>query len=861
MNNLRFQRISWLQIAAILMILSGVQGQEMKPDKPSGGLTLSRPGPDAGDQQAVEWNLGPSHREFDITTKGIGAMLLKGIEGSVVINGKRFYLKNARILTPIDEVSGKKMTPGSMEYALPGVGCTWVWQFNCVDNGLEIESTLRNSGDVPLVIGDWDVVHLSQSQGGDFEVGENHREVRFFRWHTWDMGVEKLDCEDGHHTSDNFCLLYNPASGQTLMSAFISIDRMHCRHHLDYSASGGIEEYRATCRFGRYALTPGQQLMAEKLRFSFPADPYRALETWADQIHTLKQPVFEELPPVGLANAWLDTWNEQEGGYAEVSINNARALRDKLKGFDIEIYRVSTFTALKKGIPGNWLEADEPHFTFTNGYENFLIEIQKLGFKPGVWVAPFWFCSEADKMLEENRANLLRDCEGKPISQPLNWSGNRADTTYLSKLHQYYLDGTHPGTRELLKKIFTHNRNIGIRFYMLDFLQVPGNSCLYDPSKTPLQAAGNMLEVIRETAGDGTHLQTAVSSTPAYCGLIDAARVGRDFGEGRPLQGAPLSDWGNATVVLHDNHYANTYYLLQNAAASYFTHRRLYINDLNELTIDKPLPLEYAHIAATVFGLCGSPLMLGDDYRRISEERLRMVKLCLPRTRDWPVPVDLFDHVHPDDYSRYLKLQVVKPWGTYLLIAVFNNDDSAYEAELDFARLGLDGEKDYRIYEFWTEEYCGTYKTGFSYVVPPDACRLFRISEAREYPWLLSTDMHIQQGSVEVEALKWDEQSKCLSGTVTRPVGEVGNLYFLMPRSMRVTDEKGLFLLKDLNDMCVIIRKEIYFNNEHEKFEIRFGAWDGRDYLPPHLLPGATEQEWLDDVREHLPPGNTRVIK
>lgn len=61
--------------------------------------------------------------------------------------------------------------------------------------------------------------------------------------------------------------------------------------------------------------------------------------------------------------------------------------------------------------------------------------------------------------------------------------------------------------------------------------------------------AWHVLHLTRANGG-ATHIQTAVSSTPAYVGLINAARVGRDFGEGRPLAGMPLSDWRNATYVI-----------------------------------------------------------------------------------------------------------------------------------------------------------------------------------------------------------------------------------------------------------------------------------------------------------------------
>jgi hypothetical protein len=235
--------------------------------------------------------------------------------------------------------------------------------------------------------------------------------------------------------------------------------------------------------------------------------------------------------------------------------------------------------------------------------------------------------------------------------------------------------------------------------------------------------------------------------------------------------------------------------------------------------------------------------------------------MCLPRTVGMPVPLDLFDHVSPDDYTRYLKLPVKTAWGSYTLVAVFNEDDTAYNAELNFRKIGIDPEIAHRIYEFWTEEYCGTYKEYFNYIIPPHSCRLFRITEARNHPWLLSSDMHIQQGGVEVEDLTWDPARMCLSGNVTRPAGETGNLYLLMPRNMRVINDKGLWLMKDLVDMSVIIRKEISFENDHEEFELYFEPWEERYVTAKHLMPFTTESEWLEYVEKNREPGDTRVIE
>lgn len=860
------QKIAWLLIVITVLAPCGVKGKVGDSDKRSleseADTTLLLRERFSTNHKNVIWDWDPGYKSFSLKESDGNLIQLSGLGGAVEIDGKTYFLENAKVVSkPIAKKAGNR-TITTVEYLLPGIPCSWIWELEYADGRLEIQTTLQNKGKTPLSIGNWDIINLSKKRNGGFRFGNNPADARFFRWRSLDMRVETLSSDKGMHASDNLCLLYDRELKQTFLSAFLTMDRMHGRHTITYSPSDGIEEYKATCSFGKFSLPPKQQFVSEKLQILFYTDPYDALEKWADYIYDIKKPVFPELAHVGLSSG---AWRQLYSGdghlidHSKTGLDNARAFRNRLKGFDADIFRLSTFTTLKDGIPGNWMEANEDFFHGSNGYKNFLKELKLLGFNPGVWVSPFWFFSEADHVLKENEGNLLRDCTGAPIHYSMDWTGNVADTSYMSRLNQYFLDGTHPKTVDYVKKVFSYNRDIGVRFYMLDFLQVPTNSCVSDPSQTPLQAARNILKVIRETAGDDTHLQTAVSSTPAYSGLIDAARVGRDFGEGRPLDGAPLSDWGNATYILHDRNYANLHYLLQNSAASYFTHRKLYINDLNILTVDKPVPLEHARFATTIFGLCGSPLMLGDDIYTINQDRLNMIKLCLPRTQGWPIAVDLFDNVYPDNYSRYLKLPVKTSWGEYQLLAVFNNDGAPYDARLDFDQLGLDKAKSYRIYEFWNEEYHGTFKGHFDYIVPPNSCRLFRISEARDYPWLLSTDMHIQQGAVEVEELNWDEKRMRLSGKVTRPVGETGNLFFLMPRKMRVINSEGLWLMKELDDMNVIIRKEIKFTREHETFEIFFEPWE-RKYIPGHLMKQGTEEEWMEKMNKGTKNESTRVL-
>jgi alpha galactosidase C-like protein len=785
---------------------------------------------------------------------------MRGVSGSVSIDGQRLSLSDAREGVRQQSTSPDGRSVTEIQFAWSEPDLRWTWRIEETDHALRITATLLSAGRSSVAVSDWHVLHLEQDRGGGMALGRDPENVRFFGWRPWDTRVERLAEENAGHGSNNLCHLYDPDSGTTLLSGFVTLDRMLVRHELDYSPATGVREYRATCHFGSYTLPAGEELASETLHVAYYDDPYAALDSWADEVKGIYDPSFEPAALVTYSGGtWMHVWSGQEGVWEEIILEGARAVREKLAGFGINCVSGTTHKMYKEGIPGNWYEVNEQQFP--NGLPAVMDKLRAMGFKHKFWFSPFWFFAETEGVLEANRENLLRDRSGEPISEPANWEWDmRCDADDSLRLTKYYLDGTHPKTQDYVRRIFEHNRKLGVRAYMLDFLSIKENACLHDSRLLPVEAARQIIKVLREAGGEDTHLQTAVASTPGFIGLIDAARVVRDFGEGRPM--APYHAWHNATYCLHDEHFANTHSFIQNAAASYFTHRKVYINDLNCLTIDKPVPLEHARIAVTLFGLGGgSPLNLGDDIRRIDPERLRMIKLCLPRTRDMPTPVDLFDRVWPDDYCRTLMLPVETPWDSYVIVAVYNGDDEAYSTDLDFVRLGLDGDVAYRVFNFWNEEYLGTFKGSVACTVPPAAIRVYRISQVRNHPWLLSTDMHMQQGAVEVASLNWNEKTMTLSGTVTRPVGECGNVFIHIPRQLRLINHKGVGLMKDVRDMTVVARLPIHFEQEREDFELRFAELETRFVARRGWLPYASVDEWLEYVRKHRNPNDTRVVE
>jgi hypothetical protein len=208
-----------------------------------------------------------------------------------------------------------------------------------------------------------------------------------------------------------------------------------------------------------------------------------------------------------------------------------------------------------------------------------------------------------------------------------------------------------------------------------------------------------------------------------------------------------------------------------------------------------------------------------------------------------------------------LKLVVNVDWDEYMLVAVFNFDDGGYDTALDFEKLGLETDAAWRVFDFWNREYVGTFRANCPVCVPPMACRLYRLTKARPHPWLLGTDMHVQQGAVEIEALAWDEQAQVLRGTAVRPAGERGNLFFDLAYPLKLTNHAGTCQMKDVRDNRVVVRWPLTFEHERVDFELRFERMTTRFENRRGWLPYATHEEFLAYFEQNRKPGDTRVLE
>jgi hypothetical protein len=328
---------------------------------------------------------------------------------------------------------------------------------------------------------------------------------------------------------------------------------------------------------------------------------------------------------------------------------------------------------------------------------------------------------------------------------------------------------------------------------------------------------------MKAAAGEDAYLLSSTGPTLHNAGLVDGVRVGNDFGEGRPF--SPEAFFFPASFVINGlNFWTGARYALCNQAASFHTHRKLYLNDSgNVLTVDKPIPLSHAQMAATLHAFSGGPTMLGDDIRHIGEDRLSLIKKTLPRSRDIGRPIDLFDSPYPDGPHMFHR-RIAKAWGGFDVVAIYNFQSTPKTMTIDFKRLGLANEAEVLVWDFWNEAFVGRAKGSLAVTVPAETVRVLRLTANVGTATLLGTDMHVMGGEMEVEDCSYDAASMICRLRAHRPAGERGMAFVYAPKTVYIKNFDGLHVAKDEATSSLIIGVPLVFDTcGFAGREIRFG--------------------------------------
>lgn len=467
-------------------------------------------------------------------------------------------------------------------------------------------------------------------------------------------------------------------------------------------------------------------------------------------------------PPTG----WM-SWNVYfDQASAEDNLAEARIGKEQLQPFGMEFWSMESWQADSDRLPVSGFDnlSLKSHKTqFPDGMKVVADEIRKLGFRPGIWTAPFGTGSQ--EYYEAHKDWFLHDEQGQPLR---TWNGkytidpsNDEVIAWLKEMHRIMSE---EWGYEFFKIDGMSGRDTGYcaHFYEMDDIRAR----FKDPScPNPFERC---VKAFRDGIGeDRVFLACQGHYTGPEAELADASRIGGDI-----VTVNTNSNWGNITSQARAT------------LAQMFVNNIVFWMDPDTLLVGDYHPLEEARVTAVVVSLPGQMMFAGDKLAELKPERMKMLQQALPVCDIHPM------NLYPIfEYTPVWDLKVARPFGNWDVVALFNWTEKEAEIGFDFEELGLAKDKFYAIHEFFTDEFQDIYQGegSFSMTIPPHAVRLLAVHEEQPHPQFITTDRHFTQGAVDLEDLAWDDANCTLSGKVQLVGGFASTMTFLVPDNYELT--------------------------------------------------------------------------
>lgn len=444
-----------------------------------------------------------------------------------------------------------------------------------------------------------------------------------------------------------------------------------------------------------------------------------------------------------IPTGWM-SWNTYfDKATAEDNLAEARIGKKYLQAFGCEIWSIESWQGNSDKLPVSKfynmnLETNENQFP--EGMKKLSDDIRKLGFRPGIWMAPFGTGNE--DFYKKHKSWFLHDKNGNPIK---SWNG------------VYTLDPTVAEAREHLSKIFeTASRDWGYEFFKIDGMSGRNKGyCahLYERPEIRSQFADSKCEnpfelcvkAFRKGIGkDRIFLACQGHTSGPEAAYAELSRTGADIvSPNKPVLWKNILNQARCTINQS------------------FTNNISMVGDPDTLLV-KDLETEQARVTATIVALPGQLTFFGDKLATLDASQMKILQQTLPAETIRPMNLrPLFSMAEVWNLSvRHSSL------GQYNVVALFNWGETEKEVSANALELGVEEGAKYLAFEFWTQSFLGCGNLPLKISVPARGVRIVVLKKAENFPQWLGSDRHLAQTGLELEKIFWKAENKTLEGSI-----------------------------------------------------------------------------------------------
>ncbi|MGQ9596052.1 MAG: alpha-galactosidase [Thermoproteota archaeon] len=575
---------------------------------------------------------------------------------------------------------------------------------------IHLRNSLKNNSQNPLILNEVSLIHLGKP--GLTSFGIHSKKSRTYEDGGYWGRVRPLSngSEEVTETSQMVWEVYNPSDGMAFLTGFTTFERWLGTFKILYRGDIGIAKWVAGFDGGDLLIDPGQELVLEDLVLMLDSDPWLLLENFGDLVKEKHNIVPLARPPV----SWCSWYPYRLGVTEEHVLKNAKVAAQRLKSLGLRNFQVDLGWE-KNHLPSAYDENEQ----FPHGLKWLAEQLGLLGFNLGVWKAPFTI-SEFDDVFLDHKEWLLGSYERKPASY-WKWFWRPYGDVYA-------LDLTNSEAQEYLRRKMESLVLKGIKYFKFDFIGAPCNPNLRN-RYNPRIVSGGGVEATR--LGCKIIVDTIKKVEP------NSILLGCN-----PYEPCSI---GNFELLYTCNDTGNTGYIpwsimrdnYTSVAAHLWKNHRLGIIQPSCLCIGPPGTIEEARIRATATFLSGGEVDIGDDLTVLPEDRWQILLSILPPPIQSAKPVDLFEPVIVEqlpyeDMCRGIEmsskkleykgasvwvLQIDAVWDSWILMGLFaweppieksgGQEHQITRFTIPWRRLGLNPNKKYWAYEFWSGQFLG----------------------------------------------------------------------------------------------------------------------------------------------------------
>jgi alpha-galactosidase len=575
---------------------------------------------------------------------------------------------------------------------------------------------LRNNLSENLLVTEFRPIEINPDMNGKIELGSPPSDWRILLngYGSWDYSGIRSISKDSSGKSWWIQSIVDPNTYISFTSG--SLTALTWKTSLNHKMKKEAYHWWAQCggEGEKINLPPNQSLYSEDVYVCLSNNPFESLEEWGRVVGKINHVIPYEAPPRGWCS-WCCYFDRVS---AEDVLKNARFIKEDLNGLGYEYIQIDDGWQKAWGC---W----ESNSKFPSGMKGIAKELHSLGFKAGLWLAPF-LVNEKLPLVKEHPDWFLRDEK----SNYIKYMADAGSFPNIAGSPHLCLDATHPEVQEWLSNLFAQIKDWGYDYLKLDFLFAGAYEGMHwNKSVTGIKALREGLEIIRKNVGDDTYILTCGAPLLPMVGIVNGYRIGPDISYG--ILGVDILIWPFIK------------WEARNVATRYFMNGQLFNNDPDVTLVRSPsLTLEEAKTLVNLDILCNGVLMLGDELFSLTSDRVDLLTnkeiLNLTNLGQTAKPLDLFEH--PDESLRInllgssvgLTRQLAEIWDLEIdenthIIGIFNWGDKAKQINLDFAKIGLTSQE-YKLWDLWGGKEIGNYFDSYAVLLNAHSSQLIKIS-------------------------------------------------------------------------------------------------------------------------------------